>query len=337
MNSFPFVPEEIIKDYAALGKREAVEIKVLKVLKRPLSVVARIHIVFRDDRQETVYLKYYRPLPDKDMSEVVQRDYDTSLFWWERFKQSEKYNVIEPLFVDVEKHVMLTRESRGHDIQTYLNKSGHLFGSFDDRDQIMEMMRLCGGWLRYFQQIPLEGDDKAAVSLDYLLEYIKVRMDRIVEKTNIGFDRALQEKVNDYLKRQWARMEDGENKVSYLHSDFSLSNVLFDEQGVTVLDFTKKETGSVYKDLTRFFHQLILLSYKPNFKKEFINDMQRHFLEGYGDPLVYEKPMFRIFLMIHVINHLGKSARFWEQSAKGRLYNRWVVYNVMKRIKKVVA
>ncbi len=336
MNPFPFVPEEIIKEYLAKSSRDADVIKVQKVLKRPLSVVARIQIRLTDQTTETVYLKYYRTLPDKDMAEVVQRDFDTSLFWWERFKQSEQYNVIEPLYADVHNHVMLTRESKGDDIQTYLNKSGHLFGPFDDKDKIMSMMRLCGGWLRYFQDIPADEDDKNLITLEYLLDYINLRMDRIVEKTRIGFDTTLQQKVNRYLKEQWERMDARDNRISYLHSDFSLSNVLFDEQGVTVLDFTKKETGSVYKDLTRFFHQLILLSYKPSFKKTFINQMQRQFLEGYGDERVYEKPLFRIFLMIHVINHLGKSARFWEQSLRGRLYNRWVVYNVMKRIKKVV-
>ncbi len=337
MNPFPFVPEEIIKDYAAKNNRDVDTVKVQKILKRPLSVVARVHVRLADQATETVYLKYYRSLPGKDMAEVVQRDFDTSLFWWERFKQSERFNVIEPLYVDVVNHVMLTRESKGDDIQTYLNKSGHLFGTFDDKDKIMEMMRLCGGWLRYFQDIPVDAGEENRITLEYLLDYINLRMDRIVEKTHIGFDAALQEKVNRYLRDQWARMDAGDNTISYLHSDFSLSNVLFDEKGVTVLDFTKKETGSVYKDLTRFFHQLILLSYKPSFKKAFVNEMQRQFLQGYGDGAVHEKPLFRIFLMIHVINHLGKSARFWEQSTRGKLYNRWVVYNVMKRIKKAVA
>ncbi|RMH60198.1 MAG: hypothetical protein D6677_14260 [Calditrichaeota bacterium] len=333
MKSFPFEEKDIIQAYLAETDRKADAVFVEKTLNRPLSIVARIRIVLQDGTAEQVYLKYYRSKQGESTADVVRRDYATSLFWWGRFKESSQFSVIQPLWKDEEKGVLITRESEGVDLQTALNRGKILPGLFRDRASMSEMMRLTGGWLKYFQNISPEDIPANQPTLDYILNYIAIRMDRIVEKTNIGFDRRLQDRVNRYLENAWARTTDQDRQAVYLHSDFSLSNVLYAPGRVTVLDFTKRETGSAYKDLTRFYHQLLLLSFKPAFSKSFVRTLQHQFLKGYGDEAIEGHPMFKIFLMIHYINHLGKSARFWEQSTKGKLYNYWVVYNVMKLIK----
>lgn len=336
MNNNIYSIEKVAEDYARSINRSLAYFKVLKVLNRPLSIVTRLLIKTDDGETGIIYVKYIKDQQGKDMASMAQRDYETSLFWWERFKNSEDYNVIEPLYLDAQKRLIITRESFGQDLQIYLTKLGQLFPSAQAQSKIREMIRLVGGWLNYFQSIPIEGDPISNPGLDALLEYINLRMDRIVAKTNIGFDTTLQQKVNDFIKTHWQNVLPEDNAVCYLHSDLSLSNVLVNENHITVLDFTKQETGSVYKDLTRFYHQLTLLSYKPTFQNKFINDLKENFLIGYGKPELDKHPLFQIYLMTHIINHLGKSARFWEQSPRGRLYNRWVVYNVMQQIRQVV-
>jgi len=328
--------EKIVANYARSEGLAIAHFKTLKVLKRPLSVVTRILIKTTDGDSRIVYVKYIREQKANDMAAMTRRDYETSLFWWERFKNSEAFHVIEPLYHDAAKRIIITRESKGQDLQIYLTKLGQLFPSAQAQSKIKEMVSGVGGWLNYFQAIPLENEVTSSETLAAILDYINIRMDRLVSKNTIGFDRSFQNKINVFLKSCWTEVRDEDKRQCYQHSDLSLSNVLVDNKSVTVLDFTKKETGSVFLDLTRFYHQLALLSYKPTFQNKIINDLKESFLVGYGKPELDKHPLFQIYLMTHVINHLGKSARFWEQAPRGRIYNRWVVYNVMKRIRQVV-
>jgi len=328
--------EEIVQDYVRSSGLKLSRFRILKVLKRPLSVVTRLLIKTTDGQTQVVYVKSIREQAVRDMATMARRDYETSLFWWKRFKDCDAYRVIEPLYLNPENCIIITRESKGQDLQIYLTKLGQLFPSAQAQAKVKEMIGLVGGWLSYFQTIPVEDESVPLVDLDYLLKYVNKRMDRIVSKTKIGFDAKSQEGVNRFITERWQDVNPKENKICYLHSDLSLSNVLVDESHITVLDFTKRETGSAFKDLSRFYHQLTLLSYKPTFQNKFIHDLQESFLVGYGEHALDKHPLFEIYLMTHIINHLGKSARFWEQAPRARMYNRWVVYKVMKQIKQIV-
>lgn len=335
MASYPFTIEEIVNKISEKHNLEVASHKVLEVQKRPFSIVFKIALRCRAVEDFNIYLKYMHKQYEQKSPHKVKRDYDTTLFWWQRFEENDSFKVIEPLYYSGEEYVVATRESKGSPISVYLNKIGQIFPSSQAHVKILEMLNLVGGWLKYFQQIPIE-ENPEAVSLSYILEYINERMDRMVSKTKIGFDVTMQERVNNFIRTQWELCTQQDKALSYLHSDLSLSNVLYNEGTVTVLDFSKNTTGSVYKDLSRFYHQLNLLSLKPTFQTKFVNYLKDEFLIGYGDEQIYENPMFKIYYMTHLINHMGKSARFWEQSLRSRTYNRWVVYKTMKKLKEMV-
>jgi hypothetical protein len=311
--------------------------KVLEVLKRPLSVVYKIRLMLNNADSFNIYLKLNTTNTHQNNPELTVRDYETTLFWWEKFEKSDKYNVIEPLYMDAEKNILISKESKGYDINIYLNKTAQMFPSPRAQTVIMEMISLVGGWLKYFQTVPVD-DEKGSeeISQSFINDYVNLRMDRIIEKTNIGFDEKMRQRVNNYLAGLWENVGDERHLRCYLHSDLSLSNVLYNENKVTVLDFTKRLSGSPYKDLTRFYHQLTLLGFKPTFQTKFIRYLKSEFLRGYGNVKIKDEPLFKIYLMTHIINHLGKSARYWEQSFLSSLYNRWVVYKTMGKLKKIV-
>ena len=132
-------------------------------------------------------------------------------------------------------------------------------------------------------------------------------------------------------------MGNEKNRLSFAHTDFSLSNILVANDKVTVLDFNKCEINSPYKDLSRFYHQLYLLSFKPSYQKRVIEEMKSSFLQGYGDQNAKDHPLFKIFFIIHQVTHLGKISRFWERGLLENIYNRYLVTQVMKDLKQTVS
>jgi hypothetical protein len=329
--------ESIIGQMSAERNLNVIEYKILEVLKRPLSIVYKIKLFLNKSDSFIIYLKHISTDSHQNNPQSSERDHETTLFWWEKFNKSDKYNVVEPLYFDSTQNILISKESKGYDISIYLNKTAQMFPSPRAQTIIMEMISLVGGWLKYFQSVAVD-DEKGSeeISLEFISQYINLRMDRIIEKTKIGFDESMRQRVNNYISNLWQKVGDERNQRCYLHSDLSLSNVLYNDNTITVLDFTKRLSGSPYKDLTRFYHQLTLLGFKPTFQAKFIRYLESEFLRGYGNPRIMDEPLFKIYLMAHIINHLGKSARYWEQSFLSSLYNRWVVYKTMKKLKKLV-
>ncbi len=333
---FPFDIAEIMQEWAQHDALRIKDHKVISVMHRPFSIVFKIRVNYENQPSGNVYLKYQISYAQKgEKKELVVRDFQTTKFWYEHFKDNINYNVIKALYHDPHKYILLTEESKGFNLGEYLNKYGQFFPSRRLQNKANEMIFRVGGWLQFFQSIPIE-EEPEALTLDFLTGYISKRLIRLVENPKAGFPEKLSERILEYMGQCWAEVTPADLRSVYVHTDLSLSNVLISSQAVTVLDFNKKEVGSPYKDLTRFYHQLVLLENKPVFQKTFLKDLQNSFLSGYGDSNIAKHPLFRMFLMTHMINHLGKSARYWEHSAVENLYNRWIVRNALLKIKSLV-
>ncbi len=337
INKFDVVPiADILQEYARDAGIVLIRFSIEKYIERPISLVFKIRLELKGNDQQNIYLKYYKPVQESALiANVVKRDFETTHFWYNRFKKSKTYKVVEPLFADPEKSVLLTRESSGYSLWEYINRHGQFFPSANLQQQMLDMTQRAGHWLRFFQDIPYEGP-KSLIELEEIIDYISLRLERLQDNSKIKFDSQLKKAVLYYIRKKWAAVSQEERGKSYVHADLSLSNILVDEQTVTVLDFNKIETGSPFKDLTRFHHQLQLLKNKPTFKKSFIDSLQVSFLDGYGQPEIIQHPLFCIYFMIHTINHLGKTARYWEHSLVENIYNRWIVRNTLNEIRDLV-
>ncbi len=334
---FDAVPlADILQKYSESSGISLTRFVIKKYIDRPISLVFRIKLELENGDLQNIYLKYYKPVQEAArITSVVKRDFETTRFWYNRFKKSKTYKVVEPLYADPEKSVLITRESSGYSLWEYINKNGQFFPSADLKRQMFEMTRRSGQWLRFFQEIPFQGK-KSLIELEEIIDYISLRLNRLQDNSKIKFDEQLKKDVLYYIRKNWNDVSLEERGKSYVHADLSLSNILIDSDTVTVLDFNKIEIGSPFKDLTRFCHQLQLLKNKPTFNKRFVENLQIHFLEGYEQPEIIRHPLFKIYLMIHTINHLGKTARYWEHSFVENIYNRWIVRNTLNRIRKIV-
>jgi len=332
----PFEIEDILTQWAQKTGRRLKKFSILNVLHRPYSVVFRIRLQFENSEAFNIYFKFYSQYArDDSAASLVQRDFETTHFWYEQFKKSRKYRVIEPLYYDDKQFVLITKESKGRSIHHMLQDFGRCFQGSKASVKLHRNVQLAGEWLHYFQAIPLQ-ESCQPLTFKYLDDYISYRLDRILLNKKINFDNELKIKIINYLREQWKLVQEKDKILTYVHTDFSLSNVLVSDATITVLDFNKKEIGSPFKDLTRFYHQLHLFSHKPVYRKQLIENLKAAFLRGYGDERIWQHPLFKIYFMIHVINHFGKTARFWEHNFVENLYNRWVVRNTLKELHSIV-
>jgi len=314
-----------INDYAILNREE-----------RPFSDVFRVRLNIDKDSSAFVFIKYLKSLARNSNKEALRKNYETTQFWFEKFRDSKQFRTIEPLYINYDNYAIITRESPGYDLNRYIEHYGQFFPPLQTQKKIYKNLYNVGQWLSYFQSIPVNGREQP-LSLEDILDYINLRLERIVENSKIAFNDNLAGRINDYIGALWADIREADKRQCYLHSDLSLSNILIHRDTVTVLDFGKIETGSIYKDLTRLYHQLMLLGHKPTFLKGFLSNLKENLLAGYGDVNASHNPLFRIYLLTHIINHFGKTARFWEHSFTENIYNRWIVKRTLKEIKEFIS
>ncbi len=330
--------EELIYNVLASKLNKIIQsYQILNIINRPLSSIFRLELVFADNSRMTVYLKKYHPTNNNIYDTIqIESEFKTTKFWYEQFKENEKYGVIKPLYFNPEQRVVISEESKGQNLSKIIFKQVRYFPSPSLIRKIQEMVHRSGEWLYKFQSVQVK-EETQKIALDSLLDYVNLRLAKIVENPKIEFDINLQKKINNYINSLWEKVSEQDKQMCYLHSDFSLSNILVQNEKIIVLDFNKMESGSPFHDLSRFYHQLTLLKNKPIYQKKIIDVLTKSFLTGYGDGSIDRNPLFKIYLMQHRINHLGKTARYWEHSRIENLYSRWIVRNTMKEIYKLVS
>jgi hypothetical protein len=62
--------------------------------------------------------------------------------------------------------------------------------------------------------------------------------------------------------------------------------------------------GSLMQDISRLYVQLDLMRAKPQFRPTVIRELQDALLRGFDPELTAARPLFRIMLLRHHLNHL---------------------------------
>lgn len=316
------------------------EYRIKRILSRPFSIVVNIKIIH--PREQSVFVKIYKPSSSQKVQYVLRREYEITQYWFKQFQSQKYFHTIEPLWVDYDNLILITKESTGINLRSFLEERIRFLPSVQNIKKAETYLELVGNWLAYFQKHPIGSDipyldTSIQMDLDYFLEYINLRMDRMVSNSKISFDKNMQQAINTAITQLWNAVDSEKNNYCISHSDLSLSNILINDKHVTVLDFYKSEINSPFKDLSRLYHQLFLFSFKLDYQTRIIRKLQTALLRGWGDESVDAHPLFRIFFLMHQINHLGKIARYWERNFVENIYNRWVVRQSLKHLKEFIA
>jgi tRNA A-37 threonylcarbamoyl transferase component Bud32 len=215
---------------------------------------------------------------------------------------------------------MVTRFARGIPDPTGLERLEHAFHG-------------AGRWLRVLQdRTAIEG---RRFSLDEMIDYVDVRLNRISELGPHGLDAAWRAKVRRVFNE--AALTSADLRLAAVHGDFSMSNIMYDGARVVAIDFSRFGSGSVHYDVTRLYHQLGLLLHKPWFLPSTVGRLRRALLAGYDPGLRDDRLAFRLFLIQHLLCHwlgLLKTSAATPWQVRG--FHRWVGYRHRRELDSLV-
>jgi Ser/Thr protein kinase RdoA (MazF antagonist) len=163
-------------------------------------------------------------------------------------------------------------------------------------------MEKAGSWVRAFQSIDPE---PGRMSVDALRSYIDIRLERLVSAPPASFGESDRARVLEYIGQLYATASADDRLEVPIHGDLAPANMLVSGDRVIVLDFAMCGRGSVLHDLSRLYLQVDLLRLKPQFSGSVVDSLGRSLLRGFDPQLTPDRPMFRLLLMQHRINHLA--------------------------------
>ncbi len=332
--------EKLLKKFAAETDLHFRSYKIKRIFMRPFSLIVNVRLL--NDASMDIFIKIYKQENNTKFKDNLLREYQITEYWFNKFKKHRYFHTIEPVWLNMENQVIITREASGINLLSFLEHRIMLLPSEKSIRKAVFYLSQAGQWLAYFQKHEITDDipylDRSVkINIDYFLDYISIRMNRMVQNKKIKFDRTMQNQVIKTIGRLWERAGSYKNSYSVSHSDFSLSNILVAQKHVTVLDFHSSEINSPLKDLSRLYHQLYLLSFKPIYQDRIIKKLQHALLSGWGDENVNNDPLFRIYFLMHQMNHLGKIARYWEHNFVENIYNRLVVKKSLQHLTEFLA
>ena len=190
-----------------------------------------------------------------------------------------------------------------------------------------------GRWLRVLQDgSSVEGRE---FSLTEMVDYVDVRLRRISDLGPKGLDAAWQANVRRVF--QEARLSADDRRLTAVHGDFSLSNIMLDGARVVAIDFSRFGIGSTYYDVSRLYHQVGLLRHKPWFLPSTVARLRGALLNGFDPNLRPDQPLFQLFLIQHLLCHwLGLLKMSSGVSLPVRGFNRWVGFRHRRELAHLV-
>ncbi|GAB4368346.1 MAG: hypothetical protein Kow0042_09430 [Calditrichia bacterium] len=328
------IPGNLWEEQLSLGEFREVQIETIS--NRKYSIVARC-IVRGSTSESRVYVKHYlnkKNLPPDSFREVLENEYQILARYYEKFTRSDNFRVVEPLFVVSDKFLLITREAEGQNLAQLIKSEGGFFPSKAKMRRLTDGLKRTGSWLKYYHSLEKPSPNK--YSVDELLEYMKVRFNILTEDSRRRFPQHYVPRILEFVERNRYAVTEEELTVFPSHSDFNLGNVLINDGQVTVLDFGRIKEDSFLLDLSRLYHQLFLMTLKPQYRAEVIRKLQKALLRGYGMEYADRLMLFRFLLIRHTLTHLVGITRYWQVKSKERLYNYWVLYRELNYLNKLL-
>jgi len=301
------------------------KIEIIEFNERLYSYVSKCKVL-NSSNPKYIYVKIQKI--DRERSEIfvkqVLDDFETLSYWFNAFKNSEKFNVVKPLMVVPEQFLTITEFVESKTLYELISKQ-FIAKKLSKNDKIIKSkFRDVGEWLKYFYSISKSTDDK--YSIKDLYDYIELRLDLLVSDKRRMFPSMFKEKVLSYVKNSKEHISINQLKMVISHRDFNLSNILDADDKIVVLDFFKeRKYDSTYMDISRLYHQLFLFSLKPYYSTKYLKILQRELLIGYGIPDADKLKIFRLLLLRHTLTHLLTITSFWEFRFHEKVYNRYVL------------
>lgn len=316
-----------------------VEVKRRSVLTRPFSHLFWIEAVL-EKGVERLIVKIPRPEAhtgagrEEKVRMRLQKEYETARLLSERLAGRSDLKSVKAVAYFEEVPALVLEEVEGMNLRDLIIRKGQWFPSPSAIEELERACLAAGKWLRGFQQMTRQAGER--LSLDPMVEYVDHRLKQLVEFGRRGLDRNRRLKILEMFRLAHGEINGAEFAIAGVHADFCPSNVLYSGSEVVPVDFSTFQTGSVYYDLTRFYHQLGLFLNKPSFQESTLNRLRGTFLKGYDEKLNKDSVLFNLFMVQHLACHWLGRLKSKEVSFHEQLYNRWVCHRHRQALDRIL-
>ncbi len=300
---------------------------IVRHLARPYSNVYRLQLVAPGaSSARFVYVKILTPgtkfqrNPEKYLARLAA-EFGVTRRLQAVLQYEREFAVIKPVAYFPEFLAIITEETAGETIADLINQAGKFWPAAEKLDQLAKHCRRSGQALAAIQKATAEVSRFDPAELP---EYIDARLQRLVESRRTPFSARDRRQILKFLEQAIPAVPAWQLGLCGAHGDYAPFNVLATAEKITVADFTMFKAGSVYNDLTYFYHRLEGYLHKPVFRVTTIRRLQNAFLTGYAEamekadsPPVTEDLLFRILRIKHIVNNYSAIMR-QRVAAKGK-------------------
>jgi hypothetical protein len=146
--------------------------------------------------------------------------------------------------------------------------------------------RRAGQWLRFYHDLG-DGGERRSIDVATKLREARESLTGLAES---AFPSASCRRIEAALDQLAERVEGRTWPVSHVHGEFTIDNVLIDDdRRVVVLDLWGKHRGIVHLDVSSFLNSLELIRLtRPTLRRSILRGIRREFLQGYFGGTVYD-------------------------------------------------
>lgn len=236
-------------------------------------------------------------------------------------------HVARPLGYYPEHLAIVTFKAGAQTLRQHYRSAARLLYNSKSRELLLKEVINCGLWLKKFQQCTAAGT--AAFDGKQLIDYVKIRLDSLIKKSNIEFSIPLSDKIISQIATLSESIDPQMHKISGRHNDFSSHNILTDRGKVWAIDFSMYDTGSSVYDPSYFWLELEMLKIDPSYSTKFLDFLQDAFLEAYGS-ISINSPVFNLVRCQYSINRILTLHNDTRLPTPGTFYRRSAVKACME-------
>ncbi|HSF59963.1 MAG TPA: phosphotransferase, partial [Candidatus Binatia bacterium] len=182
----------------------------------------------------------------------IENEFAAATMIYEAFKQSSQdYNRVKPIACFPADLILVMEECPGEPLMRLISTRARFWPPFKIRKVLGRYCYLSGTWLKIFQQSTIRGD--AHLDPGELVQYIDVRLRKLVARSAIPFSETLRSRILNCLEAKARQVGAGDLGIAAVTGDFVPANVLVEKQRVAVLDFGMFNYGSIFQDLAQYY------------------------------------------------------------------------------------
>jgi hypothetical protein len=306
---FEPVLTKLADELASLLGAADIRLEPVEYYDRPFSHVLRTGLVARGSSGSPRYLfvKIFKPRPNGPTVEQLQRrvveEFETTRRVHHAMSRFTELGAVPPVACYPEHLAIVTEEVGGETLLAHLQSRAAWLPNPATLQALARVADTAGRWLRAFQSI--DAGPARTIRLESIQQYIDLRLQHLVTNPAAHFGAIDRQRILAQIQRL-ANAVDTEDLLEVpVHADMAPANILLAQDRLVVLDFAMCGRGTVFHDLTRLYMQVDLLRLKPQFRSAVIDRLLAALVGGFDHRLTTDRPIFRLLLLQHRINHLA--------------------------------